>query len=47
MRGKRLSRRDVLKTSLQGSAALATASVFAAPARAQAPPAETVTPATD
>lgn len=44
MRGKRLSRRDVLKTSLQGSAALAMASVFAEPARAQAPPAESITP---
>jgi iron(III) transport system substrate-binding protein len=44
MTGKRLSRRDVLKTSLQGSTSLAMASVFAAPARAQAPPAESVTP---
>jgi iron(III) transport system substrate-binding protein len=44
MRGKRLSRRDVLKTSLQGATALAMGSVFAAPARAQAPPAESITP---
>jgi iron(III) transport system substrate-binding protein len=44
MRGKPLSRRDVLKTSLQGSTALAMGSMFASPVRAQAPPAEAITP---
>jgi len=44
MRGKRLSRRDVLMASLQGSTALALGAVFASPARAQAPPAEAITP---
>jgi iron(III) transport system substrate-binding protein len=40
MRGKRFSRRDVVKCST----ALAMGSVFASPARAQAPPAEAITP---
>src|ERR1700728_1607690 len=39
-----LSRRDMLKASLKGSTALALGSVFAAPARAAAPPAEAITP---
>jgi iron(III) transport system substrate-binding protein len=41
MKRNRFSRRDVLK----GSTALAAATVFAAPARAAAPPAEPITPA--
>jgi len=40
MKGRRVSRRDVL----QGAAALAAGSVFAAPARAQAPPPVAITP---
>jgi iron(III) transport system substrate-binding protein len=44
MRGKTLSRRDVLQASLKGSTALAIGSVFASPARAEAPPAEAITP---
>jgi iron(III) transport system substrate-binding protein len=40
-RSKHPSRRDVL----QGTSALALGAVFAAPARAQAPPAEAITPA--
>jgi iron(III) transport system substrate-binding protein len=41
---KNLSRRDILKTSLKGSTALALGAVFASPARAQAPPPEAITP---
>src|SRR6202140_1024605 len=40
MKKRKLSRRDVLK----GSAALALGTVFAAPARAEAPPPEAITP---
>ncbi len=40
MKNKRPSRRDILK----GSTALALGAVFAAPARAEAPPAEAITP---
>src|ERR1700686_1822183 len=40
MKKRKLSRRDVLK----GSAALALGTVFAAPARAGAPPSEAITP---
>jgi iron(III) transport system substrate-binding protein len=40
MNRQELSRRDILK----GSASLALGSVFASPARAEAPPAETITP---
>ena len=40
MRGTKLSRRGVLK----GSTALAISTVFAQPARAEAPPAEAITP---
>ena len=44
MKKRNLSRRDVLKASLKGSTALALGTVFAAPARAGAPPAEAITP---
>src|SRR6187431_1546392 len=44
MRKRKLSRRDVLQGSLRASAALAFGTVFASPARAQAPPAEAITP---
>src|SRR3977135_772193 len=44
MKRQKLSRRDILKSSLKGSAALALGTVFAAPARAGAPPAEAITP---
>ncbi len=44
MRGKGLSRRDVLQASLKGSTALAIGTVFAAPARAEAPPTVAITP---
>ena len=44
MRGKHLSRRDVLQTSLKGSTALAIGGVFASPARAEPPPAVAITP---
>src|SRR3981189_2760291 len=44
MNKKRPSRRDVLQASLKGSTALALGTVFASPARAQAPPAEAITP---
>ena len=40
MKKRKLSRRDVLK----GSAALALGTVFAAPAHAEAPPPEAITP---
>ncbi len=40
MKTRKLSRRDVLK----GTTALALGTVFAAPARAEAPPAEAITP---
>jgi iron(III) transport system substrate-binding protein len=45
MKGRKLSRRYILQRSLAGSTALALGAVFAAPARAAAPPAETITPA--
>src|SRR3977135_1168924 len=44
MKRQKLSRRDILKSSLKGSAALALGTVFASPARAQAPPPEAITP---
>ena len=44
MRKRKLSRRDMLQGSLTASAALAFGTVFASPARAQAPPAEAITP---
>src|SRR3978361_587051 len=44
MNKKKLSRRDVLRGSLRASAALAFGTVFASPSRAQAPPAEAITP---
>ena len=44
MKGKRLSRRDMLRASLKGSTALAIGSVFASPVRAEAPPAVAITP---
>ena len=44
MRGKKFSRRDVLQASLRGSTALAIGTVFASPARAEAPPAVAITP---
>jgi len=44
MRKRKLSRRDVLQGSLKASAALAFGTVFASPARAQAPPTGTITP---
>ena len=43
MRGKKFSRRDVLQASLRGSTALAIGTVFASPARAEAPPAVAIT----
>jgi iron(III) transport system substrate-binding protein len=44
MKNKKPSRRDILKDSLKGSTALALSAVFAAPARADAPPAEAISP---
>src|SRR5215218_3653418 len=44
MRKRKLSRRDVLQGSIKASAALALGTVFASPSRAQAPPAEAITP---
>ena len=44
MRKRKLSRRDMLQGSLKASAALAFGTVFASPARAQAPPAASITP---
>src|SRR4249920_217477 len=48
MKKRKLSRREVLQSALQGtlkaSSALALGTVFAAPARAEAPPPETITP---
>ncbi len=44
MQNKNPSRRDILQVSLKGSTALALGVVFAAPARADAPPAEAITP---
>ena len=41
---RKLSRRDVLQGSLKASTALAFGTVFASPARAQAPPPEAITP---
>jgi iron(III) transport system substrate-binding protein len=43
MKNKKPSRRDVLQGALRGSSALALGAVFAAPARADAPPAEAIT----
>jgi iron(III) transport system substrate-binding protein len=44
MKTRTLSRRDILRTSLQGSTALALGTVFASSVRAAAPPAEAITP---
>src|ERR1700704_4700843 len=44
MNKKKLSRRDILQASLKGSTALALGTLFASPARAAAPPPETITP---
>ena len=44
MKTRKLSRRDVLQGSLQASTALALGTVFASPARAEAPPPEAITP---
>ena len=44
MKKQKLSRRDILKSSLKGSTALALGTVFASVARAAAPPAEAITP---
>jgi iron(III) transport system substrate-binding protein len=44
MRKPEFSRRNVLQGSLKASAALAFGTVFASPTRAQAPPAEAITP---
>ncbi len=43
MKNKKPSRRDILQGSLKASTALALGAVFAAPARADAPPAEPIT----
>ena len=43
MKTRKLSRRDVLQGSLQASTALALGTVFASPARAEAPPPEAIT----
>ena len=44
MKKQKPSRREVLKTAMQGSTALAFGTVFASPARAAAPPPEAITP---
>jgi len=44
MKKSKLSRRDILEASLKGSTALALGTVFASAARAEAPPAEAITP---
>src|SRR3981081_4180251 len=44
MKRQKLSRRDILKSSLKGSAALALGTVLASSVRAQAPPPQTITP---
>ena len=44
MKKQKFSRRDILRDSLKGSAALALGTVFASPARATAPPPEAITP---
>ena len=44
MKQRKLSRREVLQGSLKGSTALAFGTVFASVARAEAPPAEAITP---
>ena len=44
MKNKKPSRRDILQGALKGSTAIALGAVFAAPARAEAPPAEAITP---
>ena len=45
MKGRKLSRRDILQGAAKGSAALALGSVFASPVRAQAPPPVAITTA--
>jgi iron(III) transport system substrate-binding protein len=44
MKKRKLSRRDILQGTLKGSTALALGTVFASPARAEAPPPEAITP---
>src|SRR5712664_4913265 len=44
MKKRKLSRREILQGALKGSTALTLGTVFAAPARAEAPPAEAITP---
>jgi iron(III) transport system substrate-binding protein len=44
MKNNKPSRREILQGALKGSTALALGAVFAAPARAEAPPAEAITP---
>ena len=44
MKRQRLSRRDILRGSLKGSTALALGTIFASPARAEAPPPVAITP---
>jgi iron(III) transport system substrate-binding protein len=44
MKNKKPSRRDILQGALKGSTAIALGAVFAAPARADAPPAGAITP---
>ena len=44
MKKQKRSRRDILKSALKGSTALALGTVFASVARAAAPPAEAITP---
>src|SRR5882724_5867209 len=45
MRGRKLSRRDILNGAAKGSAALAAGTVFAAPVRAETPEPVAITPA--
>ena len=45
MRGRKLSRRDILRGAAQGSAVLAAGHVFASPVRAEAPEPVAITPA--
>src|SRR5260370_14464814 len=44
MKKRKLSRREILQGALKASSAVALGTVFAAPARAEAPPAEAITP---
>jgi iron(III) transport system substrate-binding protein len=44
MKKQKPTRRDVLKTAMQGSTALALGTVFASPVRAEAPPPEAISP---